>query len=742
MVFGATQRRSGSAAILLLAVAGVILSVTVFILLSDASRQADRALLDRQAVQFRQALQERFDRHALLLHALRGLFAGGTMTRSDFAAAVAPMRPLLAELTAVGWVRHVADRDVRAVEREARSQGYPDFMARAWDGSVLGGTAGPPSGGSHFIISYLEPRPGSGEAGLGLDLATLPGRRAVLEAACASGRITATGGVSATGGGDAAGGLRSLILYMPVYGVFGVPDNPSVGCATTGGLLMGEFRLDRLVAEAFDDYSAARGDVYLLDMAAPEGQRLLSIFPTPERTQPFTALTEAELAETPRLVQSLEFGGRRWDVVLVPQPMLLAPGEVGAFGLLVVGLMLTALLTVYLRREARAKSLLHTEARARAAMARMLRDSEERFRLALRHSRVSLFSQDRALRYVWVYNPQVAIPVERFIGQTHADLFSADDATVLDAIKRPVLETGVGTRQEVRMTVAGRTLVADLVVEPLRDETGAVSGIICAEIDVTESTQIKEALAEAHAEAERANQAKTRFLAAASHDLRQPFQAMSLFHHILMARLEEPKQIEVAGKLGEALAAGNALLNALLDASALEAGNVKPRIGEVAVNEVIERLATEITDQAAGKGLGFRMVGTSAIVRSDPVLLERMVRNLLVNALRYTAAGAILLGCRRRGASLCIEVWDTGPGIPTDQIQRIFEDFYRCESNRADNTGGLGLGLSTVRRMAQILNHQVTVRSRVGRGTVFAISMPLVADGRPAEPRTAASAPV
>ena len=734
MIFGVAQRRSGSPAILLLAAAGVALSIIVFVLLRDASNQADQALLDRQAVQFQHALQERFDRQALLLHALRGLFAGGTMTRSDFAAAVAPMRPLFTELVAVGWVRHVADRDVGAVEREARAQGYADFVAHGSDGSV-----GNLPGEDHFIVSYLEPRAG-GESELGLDLATLAGRRAVLEAACASGRITATGALPIDSPAVATGEVRSVILYMPVYGVFGEPDDPSVGCATAGGLLMAEFRLDRLVAEAFGSARPARGDVYLLDLDAPEGRRLLSVFPTPERAQAFTAFTEAQLAEAPRIVRSLEVAGRRWEVALVPQPMLFAPGEIGALGLLVVGLMLTALLTVYLRREARAKALLQTEARARAAMARKLRDSEERFRLALRHSRVSLFSQDRAMRYVWVYNPQVAIPVERFIGKTHADLFSPEDAGVLDSIKRPVLETGVGTRQEVRMTIRGRTLVADLVVEPLRDETGAVSGIICAEIDVTESTQIKEALAEAHAEAERANQAKTRFLAAASHDLRQPFQAMSLFHHILMARIEEPKQAEVAGKLGEALAAGNALLNALLDTSALEAGNVKPRIGEVAVNEVIERLATEMADQAAGKGLGFRMVGTSAIVRSDPVLLERMVRNLLVNALRYTETGSILLGCRRRGGSLCVEVWDTGPGIPDDQLQRIFEDFYRCEGNRADNTGGLGLGLSIVRRMAQILNHQVSVRSRLGRGTVFAISVPIVADSRNAAPRTAVSA--
>ncbi|HYG88675.1 MAG TPA: ATP-binding protein [Azospirillum sp.] len=706
--------------------------MSIFIHLRDASREADRAVLERQAAQFQQTLKERFDRQALLLHALRGLFAGGTMTRNDFAAAVAPMRPLVPELIAVGWVRHVAGRDVAVLEREVRAQGLADFTVHG-----AGLPAEDDKTGNRFVVSYLE-RSDGGEAELGLDLATLPRRREVLEQACATGRITATDGRPAPSGGDAP----RFILYMPVYGVFGEPDDPAVGCATATGLLMAEFRLDRLFAEAFGSLRPARGDVYLMDAAAPEGQRRLAVYPTTERSRSFALLDEAELASADSIVDALDVGGRRWEVVLVPQPLLLAPGEQGALGLLVVGLLLTALLTAYLRREARAKALLQTEARARAAMARMLRDSEERFRLALRHSGVSLFSQDRELRYVWVYNPQVAIPVERFIGRRHADLFQSEDAAVLDAIKRSVLETGVGTRQEVRVTAGGRTVVADLVVEPLRDEAGMVTGIICAEIDVTESTRIKEALAEAHAEAERANQAKTRFLAAASHDLRQPFQAMSLFHHILMARLEDPKQVEVAAKLGEALAAGNALLNALLDTSALEAGNVKPRFADVAFRDIAERLSTEIADQAAGKGLGFRMVSTSAVVHSDPVLLERMVRNLLVNALRYTESGTILLGCRRRGSSLCVEVWDTGPGIPADQLQRIFDDFYRCEGNRGDNSGGLGLGLSIVRRMAQILGHQITVRSQVGRGTVFSITIPLAAGCPAAAPRTVVSAPV
>jgi len=446
-----------------------------------------------------------------------------------------------------------------------------------------------------------------------------------------------------------------------------------------------------------------------------------------ERHGPFAPLPVGGLTELPAIAHGIGFGGRSWQVLVVPSPpSLLGPRDRSAWLVLAVGLLLTGGLAGYVRHEARAKEALQAEASARAAMARALRESEERFRLALRHSRVALFSQDRALRYLWIYNPQTARMPEDLIGRRHADLYGPEDAALLDAIKRPVLETGRGARQEVHLTVGGRRKVFDLCVEPMQDHSGAVTGVFSAAIDVTEAWEIRQALADAHGEAERANQAKSRFLAAASHDLRQPFQAMSLFHHILVSKLTDPQHLELAGKLGEALTAGNALLSALLDTSALEAGNVQPRVIECDVHEILSRLVTEIADQALERGLTLRAVPSSARVCSDPILLERMLRNLLVNALRYTEQGSILMGCRRRGDRLAIEVWDTGPGIPADQMTAIFEDFYRCGTDRRDSTGGLGLGLSIVRRTAHILDHPVTVHSRVGRGTVFSISVPLV----------------
>ena len=723
MALWTKRKKGGSLAVPVLVAAGLVLSVGAFVQMRHASREVEDALLERQAIQLHAVLKERIDSHALLLRAMRSPFSGTMpVSREGFADAVRPMLPLFPSLRAVGWARRVTAAEAPGLELEMRLAGLLDFAVRNVAGPSLPAMAPEED---LFVNVLLEPVDRV-SFGFGINIASMQGRAPVLDKSCATGEMAAADALPPPEG---EGIGREFILYLPVYRRGPEQDDPAQRCAKLTGFLWAVFSVDQLLKEAVDRVRPAQGDVSVQDPAAPDGRWILSVRSEGGASAHAPLPDEPVLTEGETFRHDLDVGGLRWQVVLaVPPAPLVARSDYAALAVLGMGILLTLALAGYTRREARAKSLLQTEARARAAMARALRESEERFRLALRHSRVAVFSQDRNLRYIWMYNPQAPRPAEVYIGRTHADLYSPEDAAKLDAAKRPVLETGVGTRQEVRVTSLGRDQVFDLIVEPLRDDAGAIVGVICASIDITEGVMIREALAEAHADAERANLAKSRFLAAASHDLRQPFQAMSLFHHILSARLTDPKQLEVAAKLGEALTAGNTLLNTLLDTSALEAGTVKPRPTAFPFQDIADRLTTEIADQAAGKGLALRMVPTSAIVRSDPVLLERMVRNLLVNALRYTVTGRILLGCRRRGDRLVIEVWDTGPGIPPDQQQRIFEDFYRCGTDQPDAGRGLGLGLSIVRRTAQILDHGVGVRSTVGKGTVFSIAVPLIGD--------------
>lgn len=220
--------------------------------------------------------------------------------------------------------------------------------------------------------------------------------------------------------------------------------------------------------------------------------------------------------------------------------------------------------------------------------------------------------------------------------------------------------------------------------------------------------------------AEAANATKTRFLAAVSHDLMQPLHAAQLFAHSLAARTDDGGRV-TARHLHSALAATESLLGGLLDMARLDAGKLVPRPRAFALNELLEALAAEFDALASEKGLSLHHVPTRAWVRSDPHLLRRVLQNFLSNALCHVESGRVLLGCRRVGNGLRIEVWDTGPGIAEAETKQIFEEFRR--GSRSSNQG-LGLGLAIARGMARLLDHDLSLRSWPGRGSVFAVGVP------------------
>ena len=245
--------------------------------------------------------------------------------------------------------------------------------------------------------------------------------------------------------------------------------------------------------------------------------------------------------------------------------------------------------------------------------------------------------------------------------------------------------------------------------------------------DITERKHTEDALRASKAEADRANLAKSKFLAAASHDLRQPMQALLLFQSVLEGKLaSNPGARRVTESMGQALGGMRMLLDSLLDVSRLDAGLIIPKPVAMSVMTLLERLNAEYHAQAIAKGLRLRVVGTNATVLSDPVLLERILRNLIENALRYTEDGKVLIGCRRAGDRLRIEVIDTGIGIePTHQAD-IFEEFVQVGNPERDRAKGLGLGLAVVKRLARLLGHDVSLRSVPGHGSAFCVAVHLI----------------
>ncbi|WMT79680.1 MASE1 domain-containing protein [Bradyrhizobium sp. Ash2021] len=232
-------------------------------------------------------------------------------------------------------------------------------------------------------------------------------------------------------------------------------------------------------------------------------------------------------------------------------------------------------------------------------------------------------------------------------------------------------------------------------------------------------------VAERTRELELANAAKSRFLAMASHDLRQPLHALGLFVAQLRTPLKPGERTKTIERIDATRKEMDEMFNSLLDISRLDAGVLTPKITEFPIARLLQKIETRFDQATREKGLRLRVRRSDAWVRSDAMLLERILFNLISNAVRYTLRGGIIVGCRQRGEMLRIEVWDSGPGIPEDQKQNIFGEFFQLPAPERNRYGGLGLGLAIVDRLRRLLNHQIDLASTVGRGSRFAILVPM-----------------
>ena len=266
----------------------------------------------------------------------------------------------------------------------------------------------------------------------------------------------------------------------------------------------------------------------------------------------------------------------------------------------------------------------------------------------------------------------------------------------------------------ISITVPSLLLSADVDVRKKAEES-----LRRAQID------LERKVAERTQELELANAAKSRFLAMASHDLRQPLHALGLFVAQLRTPLKSGERTKTIERVDATRKEMDEMFNSLLDISRLDAGILTPKITEFPIARLLQKIETRFDQATREKGLRLRVRRSDAWVRSDAMLLERILLNLVSNAVRYTLRGGIIVGCRRRGEMLRIEVWDSGPGIPEDQKQNIFGEFFQLPAPERNRYGGLGLGLAIVDRLRLLLNHQIDLASTVGRGSRFAILVPM-----------------
>jgi two-component system CheB/CheR fusion protein len=306
------------------------------------------------------------------------------------------------------------------------------------------------------------------------------------------------------------------------------------------------------------------------------------------------------------------------------------------------------------------------------------------------------------------------------IGRPLSDLHSlaSDSALPMDAVQ--VLRSFKPIERDVE---AKNGAWFNRRILPYRTHDDSVAGVVITFTDITQRKKTKLALKAAQEVAENANIAKSRFMAAASHDLRQPLQTLTLLNALLAKITGGAQAQKLLKKIDETTNSMGDILGTLLDINQIDAGVVKPEMESFPINRLLEKLGSEFSVIAEARGLSLRTVPCSLNIYTDPKLLEQIIRNLLSNALKYTKKGGVLLGCRRGQHTLTIEVLDSGPGIPKTELKVIFDEYHQVNNIARDRSRGLGLGLSIVQRLGDILGHAVSVKSTYGRGSVFSVEV-------------------
>jgi len=259
----------------------------------------------------------------------------------------------------------------------------------------------------------------------------------------------------------------------------------------------------------------------------------------------------------------------------------------------------------------------------------------------------------------------------------------------------------------------------------LTDSNGHGMGLLCTGYDVTEQLQNTTNLEQTIKMTEQATQGKSRFLAAASHDLRQPLQSLGMYLAVLNAKTDDPVLLEITTKMDQSLTTMRELMEALLDVSRFDSGAVKADVQNFELQPLLDRIVTDNIQQAHLKSLRLFTEQHNFVVKSDPGLLERVLENLVANATRYTDKGEVKICCTESNNLIDISVCDTGVGIPAEHLEHVFDEYFQLENANGKKNKGLGLGLAIVRHIADLLGHQLKISSEVGKGSKFTISVPV-----------------
>lgn len=357
----------------------------------------------------------------------------------------------------------------------------------------------------------------------------------------------------------------------------------------------------------------------------------------------------------------------------------------------------------------------------------VLHDNEELLRVFVDGAPVGIAMFDRDMRYIAVsrrYLDEYFSADAELIGRSHYQMFPDLPISWRQVHTRCLAGETLRCEEDPFYRPDGTVTWLRWEIRPWYANSGEIGGLILFTENITERKKAEEELRASKAEAERANNAKSRFLAAASHDLRQPLAALALYVDVLGGKLSSYDGPLVAN-MKDCVTGLSEMLNDLLDLSKLEAGAVTPEVRDFLIADVLNNVLAVHAPEAQAKGVRLGCRAGPHIAHTDPVLLRRMIGNLVSNAVRYTESGGVLVGCRHRYGKTWVEVWDTGIGFPPEKTSEIFEEFKQLGNEERSQDRGSGLGLAIVAKTAALLGLEIRVSSRPGKGSMFAVELPL-----------------
>lgn len=526
---------------------------------------------------------------------------------------------------------------------------------------------------------------------------------------------------------DGHAAQAGFLMFLPAYRQNAAHDTLAARRANIDGWFAASFRMDDLMASTLDEYTRGLG-IEVFDGGI-----------TSEHSQMYGLPVSARQRLFPRYeaVVPVEFGGRQWAIQFFSLPEFEDKRDRAAeHEAIVVGALLSLLLPLIIwqlvhdrRRVARMTSAVGHEFRMRKQAENKTRDLHmfNEAILASSPSGIAVFmASGPCVMANEAYAKSIGGTVEEVLKLDFRHNASWKRNGLLDCAHQ-AFETGMAIRRDIEgMTSFGKKVVLDCIFSPI--SVSEVPHLLVIVNDVSDRWVAEQTLNESMRKLEEKELAKTRFLAAAGHDLRQPLAAANLFIDALKLTEMTSRQDEIIQRLDQAMVTFNGLLDALLNVSKLDAGMIKPEYSAIHVAELFNWLEQNFAPMATEKKLGFRLyfpMKKVLVIRSDIGLLKSILMNLVSNAIKFTASGAILVSARQRGESVLFQVWDTGMGIPDEHSKHIFDEFYQINNPQRDRTSGLGLGLSIVKRALTLLGAKIICRSQVGRGSVFEFRLPL-----------------